>query len=176
MRLLAIDPFGGLDPATREIAETRQFGERLLFALQRLPLVVRLNAEVLANEAARELEVERLIASLEHASAGIAQIAATASALPDRLKAELNADSDQLGGLAGHLRSTFEAATAAAGATNQVLQTYGALSERRRARRGKPFDINEYSRTAASIGDAATNVIGMLGQMEKTVDSPVSRA
>jgi len=75
LHVLGLDPFAGLDPATREIAETRQFGERLLFTLQRLSFLIRLNGEMLANNAARDLGVERLIASLDRASAGIGPMA-----------------------------------------------------------------------------------------------------
>ena len=52
--ILGLDPFAGLDPARREIAESRQFGERLLFTVQRMPVLLRLNAELLATQVAAD--------------------------------------------------------------------------------------------------------------------------
>jgi hypothetical protein len=40
LRLLRIDPMSGLDPATRQIYETRLFAERQAFWAQRLPMVL----------------------------------------------------------------------------------------------------------------------------------------
>ena len=39
--LLMIDPLAGLSPATRELAQTRLFGERTVFLAQRMPRLLR---------------------------------------------------------------------------------------------------------------------------------------
>ncbi len=49
--LLDLDPFSGLDPATREIAQTRLFAERALYVMQKLPTLLRWQAELLSVNA-----------------------------------------------------------------------------------------------------------------------------
>src|SRR5208283_5307133 len=46
--MLGIDPLSGLDPAVRELAQTREFGERAIFWAQRLPNLVDMQAELVA--------------------------------------------------------------------------------------------------------------------------------
>ena len=182
--ILGMDPFAGLDPATREIGESRQFGERLLFNLQRLPFLIRLNGELLANDVARELGLDRMLASLERASTAMTQAAQTASAFPDqldqqrvRLVSDLRSEADRLGTLAREYRGAFEAASTTAATADQAFQTFGSVMARFETAGGqtqpaRPFDITEYSRTAATIGETAASLSMLLGQVERTLDSP----
>ena len=39
--LFQVDPLSGLDPAVREIAQTRLFAERALFVAQKMPMLLR---------------------------------------------------------------------------------------------------------------------------------------
>lgn len=184
-RILGMDPFAGLDPATREIAESRQFGERLLFNLQRLPYLLRLQAELLVSGTARDLELDRILTSLDMASASMEQVAQTVSALPDRLNrerallvADVRAQAELLGTLARDYRGTFEAATTTAATADQALSTFGSVvdrfqsADRRRADPGRPFDITEYSRTAVSISETTVKLADLVGQVEQTLNSP----
>ena len=50
--LLNLDPLSGLDPATREIAQMRLLAERGLYVSQKLPLLLRWQAELLSLQAA----------------------------------------------------------------------------------------------------------------------------
>jgi hypothetical protein len=183
--ILGVDPFASLDPATREIAESRQFGERLLFSLQRLPILLRLNVAIGSHDVAQDLGVDRALASLERASRAMAQVARTTAGLPGefsveraRLVANVRAEAERLGTLARDYRATFEAATATAGTVNQALQTFGAVTQRfqsadQSSPPSRPFDITEYARTAGQVSDAAVNLTSLLGRLEGTLDSPV---
>jgi hypothetical protein len=182
--VLGVDPFAGLDPATREIAQSRQFGERLLFNLQRLPFLIRLNGELLANDVAQDIELDRVVVSLERASLAMSQMALTASALPGeidaqrvRLLADVRAESERLGTLAREYRQTFEAATLTVTSTDQALQTFNTVADRfdrgdEASDTGRPFDITEYDRTAKTISQAALSLTGLLNQFGTTLDSP----
>jgi len=184
LRLLGVDPLAGLDPATREIAESRQFGERLLFSLQRAPFLLRLNSELLANDVARDIDMAGIVDSLDRASRAMAEVAATAAALPDRLSAEreqlvaaVRSEADRLAGMADQYRGAFGAADAAATSIEQALQTLTTVIDRFQPNpdparpAARPFDVNEYAHAAGAIGAAASNLTALLGQVEGTLDS-----
>ena len=183
-RILGMDPFSGLDPTTREIAQSRQFGERVLFNLQRLPILLRMNGELLINDAFRDLGVDRALSSMEQASDSIALAARVASALPDRLAAEraqlmadVTARADQLGALAHDYRRAFNAVTRGANAANQTLETLGDVVDRVQSRDGqgresRPFDITEYSETASRINEAAVSLTALLARVDQSLESP----
>jgi len=185
LRIFGMDPFTGLDPATREIAESRQFGERLLFNLQRMPFLIRLNGELLANDVAQDLDLDRIITSLERASLAMSQVASTAATLPGqmdqqrvRLVADVRAEAERLGTLARDYRSAFEAASVMAVSTDQALRTFAGVVDRFEPAAGapttpsRPFDIAEYTQTAASVSQAATTLSGLLAQVDTTLASP----
>src|SRR5262249_43244341 len=48
--LVGLDPMSGLDPAVREVTRTRLFAERALYAMERMPSLVRLQTEVLTEQ------------------------------------------------------------------------------------------------------------------------------
>ncbi|MFH0343070.1 MAG: hypothetical protein ACHBNF_13275, partial [Chromatiales bacterium] len=169
--ILGLNPFAGLDPATREIAESRQFAERLLFNVQRMPVLVRLNAELLATQVAADFELDRAQASLDRATTAMQQVAQTASELPDRLSAEraqivadVRTEAERLGTLAHDYRGLFDAATTTAGTTNQALQTFAGVMQRFESEESessapsRPFDVTEYAETAHRISEAAVNL------------------
>lgn len=183
--ILGLDPFAGLDPATREIAESRQFGERLLFNVQRMPVLLRLNAELLATQVAADLGLDRAQASLDRATFAMEQVAETAAGLPDRLSAEraqivadMRAEADRLGALARDYRGLFDAATTTAGTADQALQTFAGVMQRFEPDNGqpatppRPFEITEYAETANRISEAAVNLSGLMSRVQETLDSP----
>ncbi len=183
--ILGLNPFAGLDPATREIAESRQFAERLLFNVQRMPVLVRLNAELLATQVAADFELDRAQASLDRATTAMQQVAQTASELPDRLSAEraqivadVRTEAERLGTLAHDYRGLFDAATTTAGTTNQALQTFAGVMQRFESEESessapsRPFDVTEYAETAHRISEAAVNLSELLSNFYKTLDAP----
>ena len=49
--LLGVDPLAGMDPAVREIAQTRIFAERALYVTQKMPMLLRWQTELLSRNA-----------------------------------------------------------------------------------------------------------------------------
>ena len=183
--ILGVDPLSSLDPATREIAETRQFGERLLFNVQRLPYLMRMNAELLANGVAQELDVDKAVEAVDRASLAMAQIGRTVEGLPDRISqerqrlvADLGSESDRLGGLAREWRGALEAAKGTAGAADLALKTFDGVVQRMEGPPGSPpssgdsLDVKEIGRTAAGVGDAATSLTNLLARLQQTLETP----
>lgn len=175
--ILGVDPFAGLDPATRELAQSRQFGERVLFSIQRLPWMLRLNGELLSSDVSRDLGVDHALTSLDRASAAMSQMADTATRTSAWLRSDLGSEVDGLATLASDYRAAFEAANGTAATTDRTLQTFGAILDRLQrpaaagAEPARPFDVTEYAQTATRISEAAINLTGLLGQVEVTLDS-----
>ena len=183
--ILGLNPFAGLDPATREIAESRQFGERLLFTVQRMPVLLRLNAELLATQVAADLDLDRAQASLDRATTAMQRVAQTTAQLPDRLSAEraqlvadMRAEAERLGTLAHDYRGLFDAATTTAGTANQALLTFAGMMQRLESEKSepsvpsRPFDVTEYAETAHRIGEASVHLSELLSNVHETLDAP----
>jgi hypothetical protein len=89
--LLSVDPLSGLEPAVREIEQTRQFGERAMFYLQRAPLILSAQIELLTLNFARMPDVQSALQDSRRVSQAAASIADTAAKLPEAVRVEREA-------------------------------------------------------------------------------------
>ena len=80
--LLAIDPLAGLDPATRELANTRLFAERGMFLARHMPTLVRWETELLVIQTAEMPQMEKLLANTTQLSESADRFSLTAEQLP----------------------------------------------------------------------------------------------
>ncbi len=96
---LTLDPLAGLDPATKEIEQTRLFAERALFFLQRMPQLISWQAELLYIDTASEPEVVQALIDVSSATQSIDRLTQDFSNmradLPALLAAEREAAIDQ---------------------------------------------------------------------------------
>ncbi len=88
---IRLDPYAGLEPVAREVALTRQFGERMLYWTERLPLLLDDQVELALLEARRQPEVMQVLANVDRVSRAAEELSATAAALPDQVSAEREA-------------------------------------------------------------------------------------
>jgi len=96
---LGIDPLSNLDPAVREIAQTRQLAERAVYYGQRAPQLISMEAQRLAFEMAVTPESAVLLKNVDRVG-GAAQAASTLAADLPRLFAEERAAAiEQLTGI-----------------------------------------------------------------------------
>lgn len=112
---LFIDPLAGLDPTTREIEQARLFAERAMFSLQRMPVLLSWQAELLLIDTAGEPEVRDLLAAVASATASAeratTEMAALRAELPSLVAAERQAALEQASGiLAAERRAAIEQA------------------------------------------------------------------
>jgi hypothetical protein len=137
--LFLLDPLSALDPATHEIEQTRQLGERLFYFADRWPIMIRWNLELLGLRFAARDEAVRALAAVEaapHVAAALPEaFGAEGERLVNLAAARLNAESDaavarigqeferqreslvtgfderrtELGALLGEVRATLEA-------------------------------------------------------------------
>ncbi|MBI5364808.1 MAG: hypothetical protein HZA53_16650 [Planctomycetes bacterium] len=86
--ILGLDPLDSLEPAAREVARTRELAERAVFLAQRLPRTLAWRMELLSIKTARQPAVKSVIEDLERTSKAAESLAATADALPEKLRVE----------------------------------------------------------------------------------------
>lgn len=89
--LLDLDPLAGLDPATKELAQTRLLAERAMFIGQRMPQILQWQAELLSIRAVELPEVEQLIANTTEFAAIGNRFGKLAEGAPNLLDSERRA-------------------------------------------------------------------------------------
>ncbi|WP_139559419.1 hypothetical protein [Methylotetracoccus oryzae] len=181
--LLDLDPLAGLDPATRELAQTRLFAERALFIGQRMPQLLQWQAELLTLQAASVPEVRQLVAnSTQLAASGdrlsrtIEQAPALISAEREHILAALKSQEGQLAALSHQLGVTLASGTRMADATNGALKTFRDLTDRFQEAPNKPkdpsepFRIKDYAETAAEITRMSQQLQLLLAALEPAMN------
>jgi len=134
---LSLDPLYTLDPAVREITQTRLFAERALFVGERLPTILRWQAELLGMTTFELPAVRTLTEATTQVSASVERITAVAEKLPERVTKEreelvkaLEAQERTLSPLVKEVHQTVEAGTAMTEALHGTLKTVDGLVKR----------------------------------------------
>src|SRR3984957_15174827 len=83
--VLGLDPLSGLNPAVREISQSRELAERTIYYAQRLPNLLDMQIERLTFEFATMPEVNRLLANADHVAAAATTTARVGGELPTLL-------------------------------------------------------------------------------------------
>ncbi|MGO9037369.1 MAG: hypothetical protein ACLPX1_05005 [Steroidobacteraceae bacterium] len=196
--LLGLDPFSSLDPAVREIAQTRELGERTVFYAQRLPNLVDMQVERLAYEFATMPETKRLLANADSIAAAAGATGSVVGELPGLIDREreaairqfmeaLTVETGHTRDLVVQLRGALEAGTATSNSLNTTIHSFDQLVagfEKPKAggpsqTPGRPFDITEYTAAAAEIGRAAHDLEGLIAGIERgtpALDATAGRA
>ncbi len=80
--LFRLDPLSGLDPATRELAETRLFAQRALFIAQRMPDLMRWEMELFTLKTAEMPQLQQLLTNSTQLAAAADRFSQVAAQLP----------------------------------------------------------------------------------------------
>ena len=134
--LMSVDPLAGLEPAVREVEQTRQLAERVFFFFQRVPELLSARVELLVLRATQTPEMLGTLASLERVSEAATSIAATAEALPATFSAEREAALTQISreltaqraGLVHDIETAQEPVTEILDGTRQTAEAAQALT------------------------------------------------
>lgn len=112
--LLNLDPLASLDPATRELTDTRLFGERTLFVGKHLPQIMEWQLELLTLRTLQHPVIDQAIDNTTHLTKTSEKVGLTLSALPQTIARErkalldaINAQTPQITELASQLEHTF---------------------------------------------------------------------
>jgi methyl-accepting chemotaxis protein len=184
---LGIDPLSNLDPAVREIAQTRQLAERAVYYGQRAPNLISMEAQRLAFELAVTPESAVLLKNVDRVG-GAAQTASTLAAdLPRLFAEERSAAIEQLTGildqrqgelqaLVVELRTALEAGGSTSDSVRETIVTLDALLARfdrpasATGRTGtRPFDVTEYTEALRVMGETAQHLQVLLAQADGKV-------
>jgi hypothetical protein len=179
--IVGLDPMAGLDPAVRQVEQSRLLAERALYYAQRLPILFDLQLDRSMNRLAAGPESQNLQRQAASLTRSAERFAAVAEALPgtisaerEALVAELNAtlssQAATLRPLLVEMRGTLEAGSAAAASIDQATRSIDALVARFAKKpgepdTGKPFDVNEYTQAAAEIAKAAEQLDQVIGSV-----------
>ena len=171
--LIGLDPLADLDPAVRQIEQSRLLAERAIFYMQRVPYLMDLQTERIVSQAMLSPQVERANANLERASLAMADYARIGDGLPDafarerevmirQISGEMLAQQAELRGLLADLQTTLAAGSDTAVAVDAAVESLDRLVARFPRREpgdesavGRPFDITEYSAAAQEFARTA---------------------
>jgi cell division septum initiation protein DivIVA len=187
--LVGLDPTAGLDPAVAEVTRTRLFAERAMFMAQRMPYLVRWQAELLADQFLRQERVASVVQSADRFSQAAESASATAAQLPDRITAERKAILEALETQEGRLRelSAEVSRTLAAGekmstSLNTTVTTFDVLMKRFGVgepstkaapdTNSPPFNVLDYAQTADRLSVMAKELDTLIKDASGSVDSP----
>jgi hypothetical protein len=181
---LGIDPLSNLDPAVRELAQSRQLAERAVYYGQRAPKLVSMEAQRLAFELAVAPEAVRLVNSVAQIGGAAQTTSGLVADLPALLAREREATIEQLTGILDERQVQLQAlvvelraALEAGGVTSDsVRETIAALDvlmarfQRPAPREGappsRPFDVTEYTEALRQLGATATQLQVLLAQAD----------
>lgn len=86
--LLDLDPLAGLDPAARELTETRLFGERALFLAKRMPQLMEYQMELLTMRTSDTPEVQKMIGASTQIATAADRLSQTFAQFPELIRSE----------------------------------------------------------------------------------------
>lgn len=187
---IGLDPLSNLDPAVRELEQTRLLAERTIYYLQRSPSLLEMQVERLAYQLAITPEAKQSLAGMERVSFGVealgklsadapALIASERHALIAEMTASLHQQQEGLQALLAQANEVLQSGTRASdsvGAT--VLALDGFVGRLQKGSGGsadstsrRPFDINEYAQTARELATAAQDLHTLLVQVDASAAS-----
>ena len=186
--LLRLDPFNSLDPAVREITETRQLAERTIFYLQRTPGLLDMQIERMAYAFAVMPESRELLEDLDRISLLGSAADRLVTTLPDTLATERKALIAQLMGeiesrraavaeITGELRATLVAGTDTANALRATLDSLDRITARLAAKpgeaatreKGPPFDIRQYTQMLQELAASTRELNALAARVDGAI-------
>jgi len=192
--MLGLDPLSGLDPAVRELTQSRQLAERAIYYMQRTPSLLDMQVERVTFEFAVMPETKSLLGDLNRASLIGSSSEELVRTLPNvldqqreallaQLTRTLHDESATIGPLAVELRQTLqagtEAATALQGAAAAIEHLKTQFASKGAAggapeQQGRPFDIRDYTEMLRQAGEASRELTTLASHTDSLV--PVLRA
>ena len=179
--LLMLDPLSGLDPATREIAQTRLFAERALYVTQKMPMLLRWQTELLSANAVDLPAVRQLVTNSTQIAASVDRFARLAEQLPGQVSAEREAILKTLQAQEKDVTSLMSSGTRMSDSLNTTLTTLDAVMKRFGVgetnsagppkTNPEPFRVQDYAQAAAQLEATARQLTELLVTLDRTLGS-----
>jgi hypothetical protein len=153
--LLRVDPFASIDPAAREIQESRLLAERMFYYAQRMPQLITWNVESLYYDLARAPQTEQVLKNLNDFTTISGQLNQTIAQLPTRTREELAASEQTITRLLDQMNQSLEQ-------TKQTLQHVDQSSE----------NLRQASQAVADAGKAWQGTAEAVGEVAAIINPP----
>lgn len=180
-RLLKVDPLAGVDPAVRELAETRMFAERALYVTQRMPILLRWQAELLSINAMEIPAVRQLISNSTQIAASVDRFAVVAEKLPAQVSTEREEILKSLQSQEKEALSLLKAGTEMSDSLQATLMTFDGVMKRLglgatnasavSTPNAEPFRIRDYTATASQLEMTAEKLTELLVTLDAVIAS-----
>ena len=184
--LIGLDPLSNLDPAVRELEQTRLLAERTIYYLQRAPALLDMQVERLAYQLAVTPEAKQSLAGVDRISFAAEALGKLSADAPDLiarerqaliadLTASLNAQQERLQPLLAQAHDVLQAGTQTSESVGNTVAALDAFVARFQpkpgqnpdaSKAGRPFDITEYAQTARDLAQAAQQLQALLVQLD----------
>jgi hypothetical protein len=179
--LLMIDPLAGMDPAVREIAQTRLMAERALYVTQKMPTLLRWQTELLSLNMVQMPAVQQVVSNSTQIASSLERFAVVAEKLPDQVSAERAEILKALQSQEKDAASLITTGTQMSDSLNITLTTFDALMKRfgvgetnsagPPSTNAEPFRIQDYTATAAQLELTARQLTELLVTLDQTLGS-----
>jgi len=180
-----MDPMAGVEPAMRQLEQTRYFAERSIYYAQRLPGIVRLQVELIISEFGAAPETQKVLNNITEFRETAQRFTDVLEQLPERIGTEQQkvieglVAQDKLKERLGDFNATFGAGKAMADSVERAARNIetlvSQLSKTNQAPEpspSRPFDVMEYATTAEKIDHAAVQLATTLESLDRVVRSP----
>lgn len=184
--LIGLDPLRNLDPAVREIEQTRQLAERTIYYLQRAPSLLDMQIERLAYQLAVLPEAKQTLAGVERVSVAAEALGELTADAPEivarerhaiiaEFSAALHAEQDRMQSLLIQVRDVLNAGAHTSESVGDTVAALDAFVARFRPQEvepaapstpRRPFDITEYAQTARELASAVQGLQALLVQLD----------
>lgn len=179
--LLMLDPLSGMDPAIREIAQTRLFAERAIYLMQKMPNTLRWQAELVSLNTTDLPAVQQVISNSTEIAGSIERFAAVAEKLPAQVSVEREEILKALQSQEKDVASLLNAGTGMSDSLNTTLKTFDALMKRFGVgetnnsktpnTNAQPFRIQDYTATAAQLESTSRQLTELMLTLDRTLGS-----
>lgn len=167
---LFIDPLAGLDPTTREIEQARLLAERAFFYMQRMPMLISWQAELLVMDTVSEPESRTVLTSVESLTLSVEQISQDVDELnerfPELISAERQAILEQLDQTIDEQRQkSIDQALAGLSAERRAL--IDQLSDQEEQLRPLVTDLRQTVDSATALSDSVRSTTEQFEELAK---------
>ena len=183
--LIGLDPLSNLDPAVKEITQTRYLAERTIYYLQRAPTLLDMQIERLTYQIAAMPETRNALQDVDRVSLAAEAVGKVAEELPDvvarereaiirQFMQELAGQQQQMLALVTEVKGALEAGTATSDSLQGTLRGIDTLLVRfdqkgeepsTPATPAKPFDIADYASAAREFTATAKQLELLVAQL-----------
>jgi len=199
LSLVMLDPLAGLDPAKREVRESRMLGARAFYQLTRMPTILKWQAESLYMGFLQAPEIKSAMGSVSQVSEAADRVSKAAEQLPVNFAAErkeaidqffagiaeqraaivkdLDEGQDKLQVTLKDFRETVEATDKLSATLTTTAAAIGAVAERvmpppgeASAPQPESHKLAEFQAAAAETGAAAERLTVLAGKIDQLLD------